>query len=352
VAGAPAKQPSTEEAEPGIDARVAIFGPNPLLTVTLEIEGSDRQSIHFHAGGQPVWVARMAACLGARPVLCGFRGGESGELLQPLLERVTGDGELCLVGTTSASGCYVTDRRSGSRELLAMTLSDPPSRHELDELFSQTCSRAIACGWLVVTNPMPGESLPLEIYDHLVADARAGGCRTLVDLSSPRLDSALQGEPDVVKINDWELAEYVRGPVSTPELMQAGAQRLHDGGAHSVIVTRGELPALVLHEGRFMQLTPPRFERGFREGCGDSMMGALTAAWARGETFDRALRLGAAAGAANFLRRGLGGASREVVEQLAEEVTLEAWPVAGGAGEGASARRLRPSTAPGRRGPS
>ena len=305
---------------------MAIFAPHPLLTVTLEVEGEDRQSIHFHAGGQAVWVTRMAACLGASPVLCGFLGGESGDLLLPLLERTVGSGKLRLVRTASASGCYVTDRRTGSRELLAMKLSDPPSRHELDELFSQTCSQAIACGWLVVTNPMPGELLPLEIYEDLVADARAGGCRTLVDLSSPRLDSALRGEPDLVKINDWELAEYVRGPVSTPELMQAGVQRLHDAGARSVIVTRGELPAVVLHDGRFAQLTPPRFEHGFREGCGDSMMGALAAAWARGESFERALRLGAAAGAANFLRRGLGGASREVVEQLAEQVVLEAWP--------------------------
>ncbi len=317
---------SAEEAGRGAEARVAIFGPNPLLTVTLELEGGDRQSIHFHAGGQGVWAAGMATRLGATVVLCGFIGGESGALLLPLLERVTAGGELCLVGTTSASGCYVTDRRSGSREVLAMKLSDPPSRHEVDELFSQTCAQGLACGWLVVTNPLPDESLPLEIYGDLVADARAGGCRTLVDLSSPRLDSALRGEPDVVKINDWELAEYVRGPVSAPELMQAAAQRMHEAGARSVIVTRGELPALVLHEGRFTQLTPPSFERGFREGCGDAMMGALTAAWARGEGFERALKLGAAAGAANFLRRGLGGPSRNVVEELAEQVALEPWP--------------------------
>ena len=67
---------------------------------------------------------------------------------------------------------------------------------------------------LVVTNPLPAEALPREIYGDLVADARARGCRTLVDLSTPRLDSALRGEPDLVKLNDWELAEFVSGPVS------------------------------------------------------------------------------------------------------------------------------------------
>ena len=306
---------------------VAVFAPNPLLTVTLELEGEERQSIHFHAGGQGVWVAGMARRMGAAPVLCGLLGGEPGELLRPLLEKATG-GCTRLVQSSSASGCYVTDRRSGERELLAMSLSDAPSRHELDELLSLTCSQALECGWLVITNPLPGESLPLEVYRDLVADTRAGGCRTLVDLSSPRLDSALASEPDVVKVNDWELAEFVRGPVSTPELLLVAACRLRERGARSVIVTRGELPALVLHGDQLWRLTPPRFERGFREGCGDAMMGALAAAWACGESFERALVLGAAAGAANFLRRGVGHASREVVEQLADAITLEPWSTA------------------------
>jgi 1-phosphofructokinase len=309
--------------EPTVSARprVAIFAPHPLLTVTLEQEGPGREQVHFHAGGQGVWVARMAACLGAEPVLCGFRGGESGELLSGLLGRLID--QLRLVSTVSASGCYVTDRRSGERQLLTRALSDPPSRHELDELFSITCAEAIADGWLVVTNPMPGEALPLEIYRDLIADARASGCRTLVDLSTPRLDSALQGEPDLVKLNDWELAEFVRGPVSEPSQLRAAAQRLCDQGARAVIVTRGELPGLVLAGERAWALTPPRLKRGFREGCGDAMMGALAATWAQGEDFERAVVVGAAAGAANFLRHGLGSASREVVEQLVESVVLE-----------------------------
>ena len=308
---------STVSARP----RVAIFAPHPLLTVTLEQEGPGREQVHFHAGGQGVWVARMAACLGAEPVLCGFRGGESGELLSGLLGRLID--QLRLVSTVSASGCYVTDRRSGERQLLTRALSDPPSRHELDELFSITCAEAIADGWLVVTNPMPGEALPLEIYRDLISDARASGCRTLVDLSTPRLDSALRGEPDLVKLNDWELAEFVRGPVSEPSQLRAAAQRLCDQGARAVIVTRGELPGLVLAGERAWALTPPRLKRGFREGCGDAMMGALAATWAQGEDFERAVVVGAAAGAANFLRHGLGSASREVVEQLVESVVLE-----------------------------
>ena len=55
------------------------------------------------------------------------------------------------------------------------------------------------------------------------------------------------------------------------------------------------------------------------------MMGALAAALARGAELEQALIAGAAAGAANFLRRGISHASRDVVEQLAGSVTLESW---------------------------
>jgi 1-phosphofructokinase len=309
-------------------SRVAIFAPNPVLTVTLEQEGAGeaaRPSIHFHAGGQGVWTAAMAHTLGAVPVLCGLLGGESGELLRPLLGALTGGVSDGLVQAASPSGCYVTDRRSGEREVLAMTLSDPPSRHELDELLSLACAQALSCGWMVVTNPLPPEALPLEVYGELVANARAGGARTLVDLSSPRLDSALEGRPDLVKIDEWQLAEFVRGPVSTPALLRAAAERLIDAGAGCAVITRGSEPALVLRGGEALWLVPPRFENGFAEGCGDAMMGALTASWAREGSLERALVVGAAAGAANFLRRGLGHASAPTVQRLAERVRLEPW---------------------------
>jgi 1-phosphofructokinase len=300
---------------------VVIFAPHPLLTVTLEREGDEREAVHFHAGGQGVWVARMAAQLGVRPVLCSFCGGESGALLEGLLRAL--EIELRLIPTASSSGCYVTDRRSGRRELLACSLSDPPSRHELDDLVSTACAEGLAAGWLAITNPMPGEALALEVYGDLVADARAGGCRTLVDLSSPRLDSALRGRPDLVKLNDWELAEYVRGPVGEPHELRTAAARLREAGAGTVVVTRGERPSLVLAGEQSLWLKAPALTAGFREGCGDAMLGAMIGAMARGEELADALKLGAGAGAANFLRHGLGSASGEVAERLAESVELE-----------------------------
>jgi 1-phosphofructokinase len=303
-----------------VNERVTIFGPNPLLTVTIERRAGDgADEVHMHAGGQGVWVARMAGELGAHPVLCSFVGGETGALLRPLLEALPG--ELRAVATAEPSGCAVTDRRDGERTPIAGAWSGPPSRHELDDLFSVTCAAALGSGALAVCNPWPGELLPLDVYGSLVADARANGVPVLVDLSSPRLESALEGRPDVVKINDWELAAYVVGPVDGPRL-RSSAELLLERGAGMAIITRGEETAIAVTPERAWEIVPPRLDRGFREGCGDSMLGAMAAARAEGLPIERQLVLGAAAGAACFLRRGLGSAHREIVEDLAKRVEL------------------------------
>lgn len=303
-------------------SRVAVFGPHPILTVTIEARpdhvGDD---VHLHAGGQGVWVARMAGELGAEPVLCGLVGGEVGTILGPLLAALPGQRRL--VGTTAGSGCFVMDRRSGERRAVATRWSLPPSRHELDDLFSITCAAALGSDVLVVCNPFSADSLPLEVYRNLVADVRANGTPVLVDLSSPRLDAALEGGPDLVKLNDWELAEFVCGPVDAPADRRAAVDRLRDCGARSVVVTRAAEPAYAVRaDGATFEIVPPRFDRGSREGCGDSMMGAVAAAWAQGRDWLDALVVGAAAGASNFLRHGLGTGLRPVVEELVRQVEV------------------------------
>jgi 1-phosphofructokinase len=300
--------------------RIAIFAPHPLLSITIEARGSG-DDIHLHAGGQGVWVARMVAEMGGEPVLCSFAGGEAAAPLGSLLQSMPG--ERRLTATAAATGCYVVDRRTGERRMLAHAWSESPSRHEVDDLVSSATSAALTSDVLVVCNPYPGDRLPLEVYGRLVADVRDNGTPVLVDLSSPRLESALEGHPDLVKLNDWELAEFVRAPVASPAEMDAAVERLRALGASTVVVTRGGDACTAYVDGEKWTLTPPHFARGAREGCGDSMMGALAVAWARGAPWQEALVLGAAAGAANFLRHGLGTGAREVVEELTASVTLE-----------------------------
>ncbi len=304
--------------------RVAVFGPHPLLSVTIERRGG-ADDVHLHAGGQGVWVSRMAAELGAEPVLCGLVGGETGAVLEALLAGLPG--ERRLIRDDGPSGCYVVDRRDGARRALAQAPARPASRHAVDALVAATVTAALDCDVLAICNAFPGEALPISAYGRLAADVRGNGRPMLVDLSTPRLDAVLPAGPDLVKLNDWELAEYVRGPVDPPDRLLGAARALREAGARSVLVTRGGEPALWLDGDAPPRLVvPPRFERGMREGCGDTMMGALAAALAAGRALEDAIVLGAAAGAANFLHAGLGTGERATVEGLVPRVRLEPYP--------------------------
>lgn len=298
---------------------VTVFGPDPLLSVTIEARGG-RDDVHIHAAGQGVWVARMAGELGARPILCCVSGGETGAMIAPLLEALPG--ELRVIESAGSSGSYVVDRRGGEREFVAASMRPALRRHELDDLVAATCAAGLRSAVVVMCNPYPPEGLPAEVYGMIVADLRAAGVPVLVDLSSPRLEHTLAHGPDLVKLNDWELAEWVRGPVDGKRALDA-LRRLQASGAQTVVLTRGEQPILVLpRDGAPFEIVPPTFPSGFREGCGDTMMGAISAAWARGLPLREALVLGAAAGAGNFLRHGLGTGRRAVVEELARSVEL------------------------------
>ena len=93
--------------------RIAILAPSPVLTVTIEADDEQGSEIHYHAGGQGVWVARMAGLLGAEIILCVALAGEAGEILRGLLpagkievRAVTATGAAAPTSTTgeAASG--------------------------------------------------------------------------------------------------------------------------------------------------------------------------------------------------------------------------------------------------------
>ena len=299
---------------------VTILGPHPLLSINVERHPDGADEIHLHPAGQGVWVARMAVALGAHPVMCGYLGGETGAILGPLIDALP-----CarrMVTTATESGSYVYDRRTGARDPIAHALSPPPDRHEIDDLVAATVASALQTRLLVLCNPYPGDALGPEVYERIAADAHAHGVRVLADLSSPRLDGALRGGVDLVKINDWELAEFVAGSVGEDGELVAAVGRIREHGVGTVVITRGEHPAAVFSGDERWELAAPSFDHGFREGCGDSMMGAPAAVMAAGGDWREALTVGAAAGATNFLRRGLGTGDAGTIRELASSVKL------------------------------
>lgn len=312
------------------DTRVCILGLTSLLTVMVEEAPDGGPEVHVHPGGQGLWVARMAAVLGADAVVCGPFGGETGTALLALAEH-----EGFRVRATpyaGANGAYVHDRRRGEREELARTDPTPVRRHDLDDLFGTVLVEALDADVVVLTGAEPTRTVPDDFFGRLAKDLRAAGRTLVADLSGGAAERVVDEGLEVLKISH---SEMVDGGFATGEELAdlvAGARGLMERGAGAVVVSRAADPTLVVTPDRVALVTTPPVTTVEHRGAGDSMTAGIAVGVGRGGDLVEAVRLGAAAGALNVTRHGLGSGRREQVERYVVEVAVEDLGADGGRG--------------------
>ena len=258
-----------------------VFAPAPVLTVTIERAGDDDE-LHVHPGGQGIWQARMLRLFDVPVMLCTTLGGEVGAVLEPALERE--DLTLRTVRRDGTSGWSVHDRRGGERDEVAGAHGTPLSRHEIDELYGLALAEGLKADVSVLSGTPDPTLVPADLYRRLAADLRANGARVVADLSGDQLAAALAGGLDFLKVShEVAVADGHAGDESEPELVRA-LHSLRDAGA--------------------------------------SMTAGVAAVLAEGGDLVDAVRTGAAAGALNVTRHGLGTGRAEAIAELIGRVTM------------------------------
>ncbi len=304
-----------------VRGRVVVFAPSPLLTITIEDHKGDGD-IHLHAGGQGVWQARMVRAMGAEATLCASFAGETGRVLRHL---ISDEGfPLVAVEREGYGAAYIHDRREGGRKVIVETEGDSLSRHDLDELYGHTLREAMDSDIVLLSGPAGDRVLSPDVYRRLAADLRSCRCRVVVDLSGERLDAALRGGVDVVKVSHEELLADGR-IASTEEAQLVGAmQEIRDAGADTVVVTRADRGLLLLTGEGVRRVAAPTMEVVDTSGAGDSFTAATAAALAQGSGIEEAVVLGAAAGALNVTRHGLGTGNPSAIRRFSGFVRVSA----------------------------
>jgi len=302
-----------------MDASVMVFAPAPQLTVTIEQQAGEAE-LHVHPGSQGIWQARMVAALGAQVTLCVATGGETGEIIVRLLKQ--DDFRVRAIARRSSSGWYVHDRRDGSRDSIAEHPGSPLVRHDLDELYTVTLAEGLQADVSLLSGAASPDIVDPDVYRRLAADLSANGSRVVADLSGDHLTAALAGGLAFVKVSHEELIDDGRAPDDSVEALVRGARALREEGAETVMISRAGEPAIALVEGKPIEVSLPAMQVVEHRGAGDSMTAAVAAVLARGGDVEEALRTGAAAGALNVTRHGLGTGRGEAVEQLMKRVEL------------------------------
>lgn len=297
----------------------AVLAPLLYLTVTIEQEG-DAPRVHLHPGGQGFWIARMIEVLGADARLIAPVGGEAGAVVKGLVPSWEID--LTEVAASIVTPTQIHDRRGGEREEIVGLEFPRLDRHGIDDLYSAVLEAALTSDALVLT--AAGDDVwPDEAYGRLLHDIAERATPVFADLHGPTLDVLLDaGSVRVLKVSEEDLAHDGWDMGSERQAIDA-ACALNDRGAATVVVSRAGDPAVACVDGEVIRITPPNMAVVDHHGAGDSMTAGMTVGHLLGLSPVESIRLGAAAGAGNVTRHGLGSGRAELIAELSELVKIE-----------------------------
>ncbi|MBI4878118.1 MAG: bifunctional hydroxymethylpyrimidine kinase/phosphomethylpyrimidine kinase [Planctomycetes bacterium] len=274
----------------------------------------------YQGGGKGINAARAARALGHDVLALTTWGGIVGRLL---LEGLAAEGIPCEaveVGRPTRMSTFLYERETGRiREYLEGGAPlDAPEVLRLQERFLAVLPHADV---VTLNGSTAGHALD-RFYAWAVAQARAAGRRAIVDTYGPPAVPAALARPYMVKANLDEIGSSFGVDVSRPGAADDFARSLLDQGIEWVLLTNGKSGAwLHARHGR-CGVRAPRVREINPVGSGDAMLGAVAGGIDAGLDLVEAVRVGAAAGAANAARLGVCDFTLEEVEALLPQVEV------------------------------
>jgi 1-phosphofructokinase family hexose kinase len=308
--------------------------PNPALDRVHVTQGFQpgRQSRAARAflqpGGSGVHATAIAQAFGAQTITLVLLGGHTGELWQGEAEKGGLLFDLVPIeGETRESFCLIDLERGSQVE--AVESGPQVNERHLSELLKLLSARLPGAELVVLSGSLP-PGLPPDSYARMIDLARAAGVPVLLDAHSEPLELALPRRPWMIKPN---LAEFhaLIGSESTnlAERAEASLQLSRREGFVVALSMGGEGLLLTTPDGQW-RLSPPKTVVHLPDGngrnsigCGDALVGALTAEYSRTGDLLSAARLGVAAAHQNLGTLGVPEVDPKEVRRLVEEVPVE-----------------------------
>lgn len=151
---------------------------------------------------------------------------------------------------------------------------------------------------LILAGSIPG-SLPDAVYEDILDMLKEKDVLAVVDASGQLLMKVLIYHPFLIKPNLQELEEIFKVKIKSNDEVISYAKKLQDCGARNVIVSLGADGAvLISDEGEVYSCEAPKGEVINTVGAGDSMVAGFLAGYLEEKNYDKALKLGSAAGSA------------------------------------------------------
>ncbi len=173
---------------------------------------------------------------------------------------------------------------------------------------------------LILAGSIPA-SMPDDIYRDILRRLESKGVLTIVDAAKDLLMNVLSYHPFLIKPNNDELGEIFGVVLNTRESVIPYAKKLQEQGARNVLVSMaGKGAVLISEEGQVIMAEAPEGMLINSVGAGDSMVAGFAAGWISERDYEKAFRLGVAAGSASAFSENL--ATQDEIMELYKRVEI------------------------------
>lgn len=270
---------------------------NPSIDRTIEVDKLAIGSVNrgkltsVDPGGKGVNVSRALAAFGADThavVVCGDLGGEwfAKKLNDANIihDVITVDGITRSNVTLKEGSGSVTKINEPGFELTAEIIDD--LKRTLNHL-------NLKGSWVVLAGRLnPGADV--NTYRDLAQFVRERGALVAIDGSGPEFRAAMSVKPDLIKPNQFELAELVGRPLKTISDVIAAAREVIAGGVQQVLCSLGKDGAILITAAEVMHCEPEQIAIGTPVGAGDILLAIYLGGGAKPEGLKSAIAWSAA----------------------------------------------------------
>ena len=300
---------------------------NPAIDKTVDIERLERgglnriSHVELDAGGKGINVSKTISELGGKSIATGFIAGNTGKIIQSVMNEWNIENDFIEVSGETRTNTKVFEKTGELTELNepGPVVEEKDVKALLDKLESYAKEDTL----FVLAGSTP-RGVEKDIYRQMIERVHRKGAKVLLDADGELFTKALEAGPDIIKPNRVELEQYAGMDyvASEQELLQV-ATKLMEKGIETVAVSMGKSGAIFLKENYKVKCQGLKVKAHSTVGAGDAMVAALSYSWDQKMSDEDMVKMCMAVSAGAVTTIGTKPPSREVVDSLIEQVTIE-----------------------------
>lgn len=299
---------------------------NPAIDYIAEVSSIKQEEINraisekILAGGKGINVSIVLKNLGIESTAIGFIAGFTGNEIKRQIESYGVNTDFVyLENKFSRINVKLISKTAGlvSSETAINGEGPKISDLELEELM-QKIDKLKKGDFLVLAGSVP-RKMKDDIYEKICKRIKDKEIKIVADATGKLLVNLLKHRPFLIKPNKEELEEIFEDKIDTNEEIIMYAKKLQEMGAENVLISLGQDGAvLVTNDKNVRYLKAPKGNLVNSVGSGDSMVAGFLAGLLTYDDYEKAFKLGIAAGSASAFSENL--ATKEEILTLFSKI--------------------------------